>query len=164
MQRIVHSMTCLLLALALTLAGPGNAGSTQGMMLVELCIEKSSRLVWVDDSGLPAEPEDMHDKCLYCLVFSNVPPEAGGQFLILAQRRVPAGLSLPARPEPHSIAHLRPIPRGPPLAEGHRLRIGDPRPHPWSRDPETDQAVDVRQSSVLSPVTDLRAIAESART
>lgn len=163
MKAFVHRISCLLLALALVLTGPGLAGPAKGALLVELCAGDTPRMIWIDAEGNPIQPDRTHVKCLDCLQFSAPSPETASLRLIPELLRVPTGLSLPIPPEPLPIAHLRPIPRGPPAVKSETVRLGDPRPKPWSLYPSAPQQLDIHQTAFRAPATDLRAIPESAR-
>jgi hypothetical protein len=128
MKAIIHRISCLVLALALVLTGPGLAGPAKGAMLVELCAEDMPRLVWIDAEGNPIQPRETHIKCLDCLLSSAPPPEPARLRLGLAPLRVPTGLSLPIPPEPLPVAHRRPLPRGPPTLVGGRQAMPESAP------------------------------------
>lgn len=162
MQTLVHRFTSLLLALALVLTGPGLAGPAKGAMLVELCADGAQKLIWLDAEGNPIQPGKVHTKCLDCLLFSATLPEPAGLRFLPAPLRVSAGLSLPVPPEPRPIAHLRPIPRGPPAAKGEDWRPADPRPDTRSLPWLALVGLDSHQAKPLAAVTKLRAIPESA--
>jgi hypothetical protein len=128
MQRFLNSLFCLVLAFALALTSPGGVGPTKGALLIELCAEDSTSLVWIDAEGNPIEPGGVHSKCLDCLLFAAHLPNIADGLLTLAPLPLASGLSLPVPPPTHPIAHLHPIPRGPPVAESKVLRHGSPRP------------------------------------
>lgn len=157
MQRIVHSVSCLLLALALVLTGPGGSGPAKGAMLVELCAGDSPRLIWLDAGGNPVEPGKTHAKCLDCLLFSAPLPGTAAALPILDPRRVSSGPVLPDTQTTTPVAHLRPIPRGPPAASSEVWRYGDPRPAIWSLHLSALLPLDHDQVAAAAPVTDLRA-------
>lgn len=164
MQKLTQTLGCLVLALALVLTGPGGAGPVKGAMLVELCADDASSLLWVDAEGVPIVPGQSHVKCLDCLVFSPPLPEITDGRLTLVPLRRAANLSLPAPPQCQPVAHLRPAPRGPPAADHRAMRQGDPRPASRSLHPSALQIIDFHQSAYLAGVIDPRATFESART
>jgi hypothetical protein len=157
MQRCVHSLACLLLALALVLTGPGGAGPAKGAMLVELCADDTTSLVWIDSAGNPIAPGRTHAKCLDCLLFSAPLPDEVAALLALDPLCADTGLSLPMSSLTHSIAHLRPMPRGPPATESLDMRHGDPRPCTRSLHPMAQPPLDFPQATHKARVTDLRA-------
>ncbi|MDZ4087851.1 MAG: hypothetical protein U1E69_13740 [Tabrizicola sp.] len=168
MQKLAQTLGCLVLALVLALAlvltGPGGAGPVKGAMLVELCADGATSLVWIDADGAPVVPGKSHAKCLDCLVFSPPLPEIADGRLTLASLRGTASLSLPAPPACQPVAHLRPAPRGPPAADARAMRQGDPRPAFRSLHPSALRQIDFHQSNDTAWVTDPRATFESART
>lgn len=158
MQRIVHSLSCLVLAFALILTGPGGAGPAKGAMLVELCADTATSLVWIDAEGNPVAPGKMHAKCLDCLLFAAPLPNLSNGLLTFDPLRVATGLSLPVPPPTWPIAHLRPSPRGPPAVEREVLRFGGLRPDAWSLHPLALQSLDFHQAAHMARVTEPRAI------
>lgn len=164
MKKLAQTLGCLVLALALVLTGPGGAGPAKGAMLVELCADGASSLVWIDAEGAPVLPGKSHAKCLDCLVFSPPLPEIADGRLTLVPLRTAASLSLPAPPHFQPVAHLRPAPRGPPAADDRSMRQGDPRPAFRSLHPSALRRIDFHQSTDLAGVIDPRATFESART
>lgn len=125
MQRIFHSLSCLILALALTLTGPGGAGPAKGDMLIEICSNGATSMVWADADGNPVPADRSHAKCLDCLFFSAPVPGTTIGLAARDSRPIAAGHSsfvpIPVLP----VAHLRPIPRGPPMGSDGVVRIGD---------------------------------------
>lgn len=164
MQRISQTLGCLVLALALILAGPGGASPVKGAMLVDLCANGVSSMVWIDAEGAPVLPGKIHAKCLDCMVFSpNLPAITDGR-LTFDPLRMATGLSLAVLPQRQPIAHLRPASRGPPAAERHAMRQRDPRLATRSLHLLALQPFDFYQSTHLAGVIVLRATSESART
>jgi hypothetical protein len=158
MQRIVHSLSCLVLAFALILTGPGGAGPAKGAMLVELCADTATSLVWIDAEGNPIAPGRMHAKCLDCLLFSAPLPNLSDGLLTFDPLRVATDLSLPVPPSTWPIAHLRPSPRGPPAVESEALRFGGLRPDAWSLHLLALQPLEFNQVARMARVTEPRAI------
>jgi hypothetical protein len=158
MQRFVHSLSCLVLAFALILTGPGGAGPAKGAVLVELCADAAASMVWIDADGNPIAPGKTHAKCLDCLLFSVPLPSLSNGLLTFDPLRVTTGLSLPVPPLSLPIAHLRPSPRGPPAMESEVLRFGGPRPFAWSLHLLALQSLDFHQAAQMVRVTDPRAI------
>jgi hypothetical protein len=113
MQRIFHSLPCLLLTLALTLTGPGGAGPAKGDMLIEICSDGATSMVWVDADGNTVPPGGTHAKVLKLLVVSALMP--GTMTGLPARNSLPVVarhsmfVLMPVLP----LAHLCPIPRGP---------------------------------------------------
>lgn len=157
MQRIVQRLSCLLLALALVLTGPGGAGPAQGAMLVELCAGDSSSEIWIDADGNPVNPAERHGKCVYCLGLSAPIPDAFEGPLAPDYQRRPAGPSLPALLYTPPIAYLRSLPRGPPTVVSEDLRYGDLRPDTRSRPLLAQLSLDSHQAKAPTGVTELRA-------
>lgn len=157
MQRILHSLSCLLLALALALSGPGVAGPMKGATLVELCADGSAQQVWLDADGNPVPPGESHANCLDCLLFSAPLPEVTTVALPLAPLRASERTVLPDAPETTPVAHFRPIPRGPPAAASEDRRLGDLRPLFRSLHLSAPATLDPRQAA-RAPMADLRAI------
>ena len=157
MQRIVQCLSCLLLALALVLTGPGGAGPAQGAVLVELCAGDSSSQIWIDGNGNPVNPSEIHGKCLYCLGLSAPLPGAFDGLLPPDCLRRHTGPSLPVPLPIPSTAYLRTLPRGPPTAVSEDLRRGDPRTEPRSPPLLALLLLDSRQAKAPTGVTGLRA-------
>jgi hypothetical protein len=158
MQRIVHSLSCLVLAFALILTGPGGAGPAKGAMLVELCADSATSLVWIDAEGNPIAPSRVHTKCLDCLLFSAPLPNLSDGLLTFDPLRAATDLSLPVPPPTWPIAHLRPSPRGPPAVESEVLRFGGLRPDAWSLHLLALQPLEYNQVTRMARVTEPRAI------
>jgi hypothetical protein len=116
MQRLAHITSCLILALALVLTGPGGAGPANGAIMVTLCAGDTAETIWLDADGNPVIPGADHAKCPDCLLFAAPLPRAFGSLPRMVPARLPAGPTLPVATAPWQIAHLRPDPRGPPLA------------------------------------------------
>lgn len=154
MQRILHNLSCLLLALALALFGLGVAGPTKGATLVELCADGNAQQVWLDADGNPVLPGKTHAKCLDCLLFSAPLPETTTVTLAFGPLRLPEGTVPPAAPEATPVAHLRPIPRGPPAAASETGRLGDLRSLVRSLHLSAPAPLDPRQAAHV-PVADL---------
>ena len=158
MPRIAHSLSCLLLAFALILTGPGGAGPAKGAMLVELCADDAASPVWIDAEGNPIAPGPLHAKCLDCLLFSAPLPNHADGLPARESLSVAAGLSLPLTRPIQPVAHLRPIPRGPPVVNGDIPRLGslghDFRPLELL----ATLPLEVHQALGMARVTDLRAI------
>jgi hypothetical protein len=114
MERIVRSLSCLFLALAVVLSGPGGSGSAHGATMVVLCGGETPGTVWLDANGNPVDPESPCYKCPSCLMFDA--PSADRVVLRLTLEALPVPVRLvPAVPlQPVLAAHLRPDPRGPP--------------------------------------------------
>jgi hypothetical protein len=157
MQRIAQCLTCLTLALALVLTGPGGAGPAKGAMLIELCAGDRSSQVWIDAEGNPVNPGKMHGTCLYCIDFTAPFPTAADG--LLAPGRLPrrSGPSLPVSLPTPPIAYLRSLPRGPPVLARESLRLGDPRPDTRSLPPLVLILLDTHQVEPRTRVTELRA-------
>lgn len=151
MQRAIHSLSCLMLALALVLSGPGGTAPAKGAMLVELCADGAPSLIWIDAEGTPVPPPGSHVKCLDCIIFSAPLPDRADGCLAPLPSRLALGLSLPAPPMARPIAHLRPIPRGPPPARGRVLRDGDLRPAMWSPHLLVQILLDEDQAKLTGP-------------
>lgn len=151
MQRIVQSLSCLLLALALALSGPGIAGPAKGAILVDLCAGDTPAQIWLDAEGNPVDPGDDHVKCLDCLLFSAPLPAAADGLLTPAPLGLPAGLAQSANPPTRPLAHLRPLPRGPPAAARAGLRHGQPRPVTRPPHPSHHLAHDTHQATAKVP-------------
>ncbi len=157
MQRILHILSCYVLALSLALSGPGVAGPVKGAMLVELCADGSVQQIWLDTDGNPVQPAKSHAKCLDCLLFSAPLPDTTTVTLAFGPLRSPEWSALPGAPETTPAAHLRPIPRGPPAAESEAERLGDLRPLIRSLHLSALASLDPHQAA-RAPVTDPRAI------
>lgn len=135
MQRITHSLSCLVVAIALILVGPGVSGPTKGDMLIEICSDDATRMVWIDAEGNPVSSDGNHAKCLECLLFSAPPPGISDGLLARRPRLLAAGHSRLAPRPVLPIAYLRPVPRGPPAAQDSVMRVGAPYP-----DAQTDHS------------------------
>jgi hypothetical protein len=157
MQRIVHSLSCLVLAFALILTGPGGAGPAKGAMLVELCAADTTSLLWIDAEGNPISPGLHHAKCLDCLLFSAPLPNLADGLLPLDSLPVAPGLSQPVVRPMQPVAHLRPMPRGPPVVKGDILRLVSPRPDFRSVKPLATLPLEFHQVLHMVKLTDLRA-------
>lgn len=140
MLRVLHSLSCALLALALVLAGPGVPRAAEGATMLVICAGESTSTVWLDRDGNPVDPAAQRHNCPDCLTF-DLPPSPT---MTPAVSRVPSGLaartSLPGDLRAEPIAHLRPDPRGPPALSASCRRDGDPRHDTWflpcaTRDP-----------------------------
>ena len=158
MPRIAHTLSCLMLAFALILTGPGGSGPAKGSMLVELCADQAVSLVWIDADGNPITPGPMHGKCLDCLIFSApLPTPADG---LVARNSLPVApvLTLPVSSPAQPVAYLRPTPRGPPAAEGDMFRLGSlPRDSRFIL-PSAVDLLALYQAGIMAGPTDLRAI------
>jgi hypothetical protein len=148
MQRSVHILSCLILALALVLTGPGSVGPAKGAIMVTLCAGDTPVTIWLDADGNPVAPGASHAKCPDCLLFSAPLPKTFAQLPLFAPSRVPAGLTLLVGTAPWQIAHLRPDPRGPPRAPTGVSREPDPRLSPRSRLQSTLPMLDKDQASM----------------
>jgi hypothetical protein len=158
MPRIAHTLSCLLLAFALILSGPGGSGPAKGALLVELCADKAVSLVWIDDDGNPITLGQEHGKCLDCLIFSAPLPRPADGLVARNPLPVAPGLSLPVSSPPQTVAYLRPTPRGPPTAEGAMFRLGSlPRDSRFSLPSAVDLLALYQAKSMAGP-TDLQAI------
>jgi len=157
MQRIVHSFSCLILALALVLSGPGGTGPANGATMVVLCGGDTPSTIWLDADGNPVEPGVMHDKCLDCIIFSATLPETSALRSSLIPRRLPVGLIQAIPPKPEPIAHLRPDPRGPPLAPIVHRRDGGLRLVNWSLHLVASNRLDTYQAFPATLATGPRA-------
>jgi hypothetical protein len=158
MQRIAHSLSCLVLAFALILTGPGGAGPAKGAMQIELCAEDAASLVWIDAEGNPVPPGLLHAKCLDCLLFSAPLPNLADGLLTINSLPVAPGLTLPVSRPTHPVAHLRPIPRGPPVVKGDILRLMSLRPDFRSLKPLAILPIDFYQVLRAAKLTDPRTI------
>jgi hypothetical protein len=158
MQRITHILSCLVLAFALILTGPGGASPAKGAMLVELCADDATSLVWIDAEGNPVTPGLAHIKCLDCLLFAVPLPNLADGLLSIDPLPVASGMSLPAARPTHPVAHLRPIPRGPPAVNGDILRLGSLRHEFRSLELLATLPLEFHQAAHMARATDLRAI------
>lgn len=158
MPRLVHHLSCLILALALSLAGPGGTGQANGAILLDLCAGDAVAQVWVDAGGNPVEPGPSHSNCPECLLYSAPLPEP----FALGDARpfppVPASLPVAVPPEPQATAHLRPDPRGPPSTPHDMWRHRDPRLALRSLHLPAPNRLDSRQDFRPDLVADLRAV------
>jgi hypothetical protein len=128
MQKLVHSLSCLLLALVLILSGPGATGAANGATMVVLCSGDTPATVWLDAQGNPVDPAAACYKCPHCLMSDAPPADTAGLRLILDALPVPVRLVLAVPPLPSPVAYLCPDPRGPPPPLSDSLRLGDQRP------------------------------------
>lgn len=114
MNRYVHSLSCLLLALALVLTGPGAGGAATGATMVVLCGGDMPQTVWLDAKGNPVDPAEICDNCPYCLVFKAPPTDVFAPLpaFDVVPVQVRLGPDVPAVPRP--AGYLHPDPRGPP--------------------------------------------------
>jgi hypothetical protein len=158
MQRIVHSLSCFVLAFALILTGPGGSGPAKGDILVELCADGATSLVWMDTEGNPIAPGETHVKCLDCLLFSAPLPDSSDALLTFDLVQADPGQSLKLSHSTRPVAHLRPIPRAPPAMESKVLRFGGLRPDVRSLHPLALQALDHHQAAHRARVIDPRAM------
>jgi hypothetical protein len=158
MQRIAHSLSCLVLAFALILTGPGGAGPAKGAMLVELCADDATSLVWIDAEGNPVTPGPAHIKCLDCLLFSAPLPNLADGLFSIDPLPVAPGMPLSAARPTHPVAHLHPIPRGPPAVKGDILRLGSLRHDFRSLEPLAKLSLEFHQAVLMAKVSDPRAI------
>lgn len=129
MQRVLHSLSCVLLMLVLVLTGPGAAS---GATMLVICGGEDTSIVWLDQDGDPVDPEAPQHKCPECLSFDLPPPATVAPSAARAPLHIAARLSLPEAPRTEPIAHLRPDPRGSPAAPASCRRDGDPRHDTWS--------------------------------
>jgi hypothetical protein len=157
MQRMVQTLFCLLLALALVLSGPGAMGPATGATMVVLCGGDTPTTLWLDAKGNPIDPGMSSHKCPHCLVFDAPSADAPALRMFLETLPVPSRLVLPVRPQPKSVAHLRPDPRGPPQVLPVGLRQGDPRSKARSLALMAPALLDPCQATPAAPAGDLRA-------
>lgn len=121
MKRLSAPFLCLLLALALVLAGPGAARSAVGGTMLVLCANGASETVWIGADGEPVDPAADCRTCPDCMM-----PTAGAVDPALPQplfvsRLVPAGRIQVAAVVPVPMPLLFPAPRGPPAALALRI-------------------------------------------
>jgi len=153
MHRMAHTLSCLLVALALVLTGSGGTGPANGATMQVICGNDGASTIWLDVDGSPVDPDANHSKCLNCLPSAAVFPEP----TILLATRIPlciaAGPARPAAPLPGPVAHLRPDLRGPPALPPGDRRHGDRQnntrpPHPIA------EMIDLYQSNSQASVID----------
>lgn len=156
MQRFVHTLTCMFLALAMALAGPGIVGPVKGATLVALCADGSADRMWLDAEGNPTTPDRAHARCLDCLLFSAPLPDAADGCLSIDQSGITPDLPLPAPILLRVYAHLRPDPRGPPTPANDAMRFGYPCADTRFLGLLAQPPLDCPQATRLIRVTDLR--------
>jgi hypothetical protein len=119
MQRLAHILSCLILALALVLNGPGSVGPAKGAIMVTLCAGDAPATIWLDVDGNPVLPGQNHAKCLDCLLFAAPLPRTFSLLPLYAPLRIPAGRNLPV-----AVVPWHPDSRGPPRVQADALATG----------------------------------------
>ncbi|GGH45484.1 hypothetical protein GVY41_02665 [Frigidibacter albus] len=161
MYRIAHTLSGVILALALVLTGSGATGPAHGATMQVICGSDGTSTIWLDGDGTPVNPDENHSKCLNCLPSAAVIPEAAVVLSTLIAQRIAAGPVRPNAALPGPVAHLRPDPRGSPA-----LPPGDPsngdRPTNARLPHQSAAKIDFYQSHARTSVTDLRATSQDA--
>lgn len=106
----------LLLLLSLAILGPGTevqAMAAQAPTMMVICGESGATTVWLDASGKPVQSPDC-STCPDCLSAAATPDLPAAFQLSAPQPRAPSRIWLPEPALPLAVAHLRPVPRGPP--------------------------------------------------
>jgi hypothetical protein len=125
MQRLAHILSCLILALALVLNGPGSVGPAKGAIMVTLCAGDAPATIWLDVDGNPVLPGQTHAKCLDCLLFAAPLPRTFSLLPLHAPLHIRTGLNQPVAVVPWQTAYLHPDSRGPPPAQADAFRNRD---------------------------------------
>jgi hypothetical protein len=127
MQKLIQSVSCLLLALALVLSGPGASVAASGATMVVICSGDTPGTVWLDTEGNPVDPDASCYKCPECLMFDLLSADMPTLRLTHDVRPVPVRLVLGIPPMPKPAAYLCSDPRGPPPALPVSLRREESR-------------------------------------
>ncbi len=162
MTDLPRLMLRLFLLLALAILGPGTdaqAMAPHAPTMMVICGESGATTVWLDASGQPVQPPDC-GTCPDCLSAAAT-PDLPAVFLFSApQLRAPARVWMPEPAQPLAVAHLRPVPRGPPAPAPMAVGPNDAVRSFRATAPAPLEFGQVRRGQ---SVTDRRATTEDAR-
>lgn len=142
MRRLFQALLCLSLTLAFVLSGALRSDAALGGVTeMVICGEGGASTILLDAQGNPVDGKRCCD-CVKCLPVLTFLPEPA-----VVVRPAPVGFVRLTTPQPGVTAvrrqHLRPMPRGPPLASHirHRRRGGLPQPRRFATGLEFGQVL-----------------------
>jgi hypothetical protein len=157
MQRIFQSLSCLILALALTPTGPVLPGPAQDRQPVKICCDNATRIEWIDVHENPAALDKNYTKLLEYILFSAPLPGTTIGLPTSASLPVAASDSMTVQVPTLPVAHLRPIPGGLQRGTDGVVRIRGSSPDTLSHLTSDATTIDNLQVEVTASVTSHRA-------